>query len=300
MEELPLVTAIVTTCARPVSVVRRALVSVAEQTWKKLEIFLVNDAPENRTLAGELEKLCAEYETVTYLEMPRNSGANAARNFGAKRARGEYLAFLDDDDQWAPKKLALQLTAITPEAAIVYGNTQILMEETGKTRLRFQNPMPEGNLYPELFRCNLIGSTSFPLIRRSVFDAVGGFDETVPALQDLELWLRIAKNHPVRYVPEVLGTYHFHRGDRISAHPENRIAGFQKIFALHRDFLDAHKTAKADFFILGVTLYVNARNFREAWRLWQQAVRLRPGAVRVNAYTFFKIIIRFFLPAGIV
>ena len=300
MEELPLVTAIVTTCARPVSVVRRALVSVAEQTWKNLEIFLVNDAPEDRTLAGGLEKLCAEFKNITYLEMPRNSGANAARNFGAQRSRGEFLAFLDDDDAWAPKKLALQLTAITPEAAIVYGNTQILMEETGKTRLRFQNPMPEGNLYPELFRRNLIGSTSFPLIRRSVFDAVGGFDESVPALQDLELWLRIAKNHPVRYVPEVLGTYHFHRGDRISAHAERRIAGYEKILALHREFLDAHKTAKADFFILGVTLHINARQFRQAWRLWYQAVRLRPGAVRVNAYTFVKIIIRLFLPAGIV
>ena len=300
MEERPLVTAIVTTCRRPISVVRRALVSVAEQTWRNLEIFLVNDAPEDRTLAGELETLCAEFENATYLEMPHNSGANAARNFGAKQAKGEFLAFLDDDDQWAPNKLALQLTAITPEAALVYGNTQILMEQTGKTRLRFPNPMPEGNVYPELFRRNLIGSTSFPLIRRSVFQAVGGFDESVPALQDLELWLRIAKNHPVRYVPEVLGTYHFHRGDRISAHPENRIAGYDKIFALHRDFLDAHKTAKADFAILGVTLYVNARDFRAAWRLWYQAVRLRPGALRVNGYTFTKIILRFFIPAGIV
>ena len=300
MEERPLVTAIVTTCRRPISVVRRALVSVAEQTWKNTESFLVNDAPEDRTLAGELEKLCAEFENVTYLEMPRNSGANAARNFGAKQAKGEFLAFLDDDDQWAPNKLALQLTAITPEAALVYGNTRILMEQTGKTRLRFPNPMPEGNLYPELFRRNLIGSTSFPLIRRSVFQAVGGFDESVPALQDLELWLRIAREHPVRYVPEVLGTYHFHRGDRISAHPENRIAGFEKIFAQHREFLDAHKTAKADFAILGVTLYVNARDFRAAWRLWYQAVRLRPKALRVNGYTFIKIILRFFIPAGIV
>lgn len=300
MEERPLVTAIVTTCRRPEAIVRRALSGAAAQTWENLEIFLVNDAPEDRTLAGQLQTLCAKFENVTYLEMPENCGANAARNFGAKQAQGEYLAFLDDDDEWAPDKLALQLAATTPETAMVYGNTQILTEETGKTRLRFHGPMPEGDLYPELFRRNLVGSTSFPLIRRSVFEAVGGFDESVPALQDLELWLRIVKDHPVRYVPEVLGTYHFHRGDRISAHPESRIAGFEKIRSLHSEFLDSHKTAKADFAILGGTLYINARNFREAWRLLWQAVRLRPGAVRVNGYTFVKIIIRFFIPAKIV
>ena len=145
-----------------------------------------------------------------------------------------------------------------------------------------------------------MGSTSFPLIRKKAFDEVGGFNEEVPALQDMELWLRIARNYKVKYIHEPLGTYYFYVGDRISAHPERRVKGYEQIYAQHKEYLNQNKTVKADFDILGVTLYINERNFKHAVSLLIEAIRLNPKNIKTNIFTSTKLIIRFFIPAKIV
>ena len=165
---------------------------------------------------------------------------------------------------------------------------------------RFKNAKPEGNIYPVLFGKNVVGSTSFPLIRKKAFDEVGGFNETMPALQDMELWLRIAQSYTVKYIHKPLGTYYFYIGDRISSHSDRRIAGYNKIYDEHKEYLEHHKKAKAGFDILGVTLYINAGDRKYAWKLLMEAIKLAPGNIKVNLFTLIKWIIRWFVPAKIV
>ena len=105
MSENPLVSAIVTTYKRPVEIVERALQSIVAQEYENLEIILVNDAPEDNVLAGNLKKMTSTLsKKVKYIEMKHNSGACAARNRGIKESLGEFVAFLDDDDEWKPQK----------------------------------------------------------------------------------------------------------------------------------------------------------------------------------------------------
>ncbi len=302
MKEKPIVTAVLTTYKRPVEIVGRALKSVVEQTYEELEIILVNDFPEDEKLSKELIGLCRGFErNVVYLPMKKNSGANAARNYGAGVSKGAFIAFLDDDDEWSPEKIELQMQKMTDDnIGIVYCNTWINSEKSHSIKPRFKNAKPEGNIYPVLFGKNVVGSTSFPLIRKKAFDEVGGFNETMPALQDMELWLRIAQSYTVKYIHKPLGTYYFYIGDRISSHSDRRIAGYNKIYDEHKEYLEHHKKAKAGFDILGVTLYINAGDRRAAWKLLMEAVRLAPGNVKVNLFTFAKWVVRLFIPAKVV
>lgn len=302
MDKQPLVTAVVTTYKRSVEIVKRALSSIAEQTYDNLEIILVNDCPEERQLSNSLRELCEQFDrSVRYLPMPKNSGANAARNYGAKNAHGIYIGFLDDDDTWAREKIALQVQEMNdPNIGIVYGNTWINSEKYHSIKIHYKERRPEGNLYARLFKNNVVGSTSFPLIRKKAFDEVGGFNESVPALQDMELWLRIAKNYKVKYIHEPLGTYYFYIGDRISAHPERRVKGYEQILLQHKDFLNNNQKEKADFDILGVTLYINNRDFKQACLLLKEAIQLNPKNVKSNVFALIKLVIRYFIPAKIV
>ena len=302
MKEKPIVTAVLTTYKRPVEIVGRALKSVVEQTYEELEIILVNDFPEHEKLSKELIGLCRGFErNVVYLPMKKNSGANAARNYGAGVSKGAFIAFLDDDDEWSPEKIELQMQKMTDDnIGIVYCNTWINSEKSHSIKPRFKNAKPEGNIYPVLFGKNVVGSTSFPLIRKKAFDEVGGFNETMPALQDMELWLRIAQSYTVKYIHKPLGTYYFYIGDRISSHSDRRIAGYNKIYDEHKEYLEHHKKAKAGFDILGVTLYINAGDRKYAWKLLMEAIKLAPGNIKVNLFTLIKWIIRWFVPAKIV
>lgn len=302
MDKQPLVTAVVTTYKRSVMTVGRALKSIVEQTYKNIEIILVNDCPEDEQLSSELKKLCDSFDReITYLPMPKNAGANAARNYGAKHSQGSYIAFLDDDDTWTRKKIDLQMREMkNPEVGIVYGNTWIDSEKYHSVKIHYKKKRPEGDLYALLFKSNIVGSTSFPLIRKKAFDEVGGFNEEVPALQDMELWLRIARNYKVKYIHEPLGTYYFYVGDRISAHPERRVKGYEQIYVQHKEYLNQNKTVKADFDILGVTLYINERNFKHAVSLLMEAIRLNPRNIGGNIFAGIKIVVRFFVKAKIV
>lgn len=302
MQKSALVTAVITTYKRPIKTVQRAVQSVVNQTYENLEIILVNDNPEDEKMSEDLLQLCSKFcRNVIYEQMPRNSGANSARNHGARMAKGEFIAFLDDDDEWAERKIELQMDKMTnKEVGIVYCNTWINSEKKHNIQLHYKGEMPEGDIYGLLFKRNFVGSTSFPLIRKEAFDSVEGFNEDMPAIQDMELWLRIAKSYKVRYVNEPLGTYYFYIGDRISAHPEKRVYGYEQIYKQHENFLDNNKKIKAGFDILGVTIYVNARRFKKALKLLKEAIVLDPLNVKTNTYTFVKLIIRIFIRAKIV
>lgn len=302
MDRQPVVTAVVTTYKRSEKIVGRALESVVKQTYSSLEIILVNDCPEDKELSEKLKNLCESFDRkVVYLPMKKNSGANAARNYGAKNAHGIYIGFLDDDDTWTREKIALQVQEMNDKSVgIVYGNTWINSEKYHSIKIHYKERRPEGDLYAKLFKSNIIGSTSFPLIRKKAFDEEGGFNESVPALQDMELWLRIAKNYKVKYIHEPLGTYYFYVGDRISAHPERRIKGYEQILLQHKEFLNENREAKADFDILGVTLYINNRDFKRACLLLKEAIQLNPKNVKSNVFALIKLVIRYFIPAKIV
>ncbi len=293
----PLVTAIITTYNRNSATVKRALDSVVKQSYENMEILLINDCPENRELAQEIKELADSYTgKVRYIEMPENSGACAARNLGISNSSGEFVAFLDDDDEWLENKISMQIKYFDDDSTgMVYCNTYARYENKNKLVIRERHRMPEGCVYPYLFERNFISSTSFPMIRKSAIMQEKGFNTEMQSLQDLELWLRITRNWRVRYIHEPLGIYYFYDGERISKHTERRTAAYEIIYAQHEKYLEDNPKIMASYERTGMTFYVNAGDFKRAYGHLKKAVLTDPLSIGKNLFCTAKFIIRLFV-----
>lgn len=191
------ISCVLITYKRELYIVERALKSIINQTYKCLDIVLVNDYPEDRKHSDALKEMANRYG-IKYVSYEHNLGACFARNYGAKNTEGDYIAFIDDDDEWVVDKLEVQLKcAEKNKADLVYG--PFYLEKKGKKKLTSTHKT-SGNIIEKLLAFNFIGGTSVPLIRRSIFEQLNGFDVELLSSQDYDLWIRIAKQGLVYYV----------------------------------------------------------------------------------------------------
>ncbi len=199
------VSVIIPTTRRP-ELVQRAIRSVAEQTMRDLEIIVVVDGPNPDTLAA-LRGLSDP--RLRIIESATPSGAGAARNRGAGEARGEWLAFLDDDDAWLPQKLERQLALAGGEAALVSCRSRIVTPDGTYVwpHVLYDGSMPiDEYLFDRraLFRgASFLGTSSF-LLPRTLFERTQF--GTSRQNEDTTLVLRVAKaaGAPIRMAPETL------------------------------------------------------------------------------------------------
>ena len=103
------VSGIITTYGRKANLVERAIVSMEVQTYPMFEIILVDDNQNDSPLCMELEDMCSLHPMVKYVKQDGNMGACAARNLGIENSSGEFIGFLDDDDEWLPEKIESQI-----------------------------------------------------------------------------------------------------------------------------------------------------------------------------------------------
>ena len=210
---------------------RRAIESVLSQSYRALEIVVVDDASTDHTKAV----VAALHDgRVQYICQPARRGGAAARNAGIGAAHGEFIAFLDDDDEWLPDKLAQQMALMQDTAGrnwpVVYTGEQYVGAD-GST-VRVLRPTRQGDILCDLLFGNYIGSTSTVLAARSALLAVGGFDEALRSCQDWDLWIRLAGKRPFSVVPAPLVRRHVY-GDRIdtdlAAQAQGRLSLLEKI-----------------------------------------------------------------------
>lgn len=191
--ERPTVSVIVPTYQRAHLVVD-AIESILDQTFTDLEVLVIDDGSTDAT--DEAVRSIGD-PRVRYVRQFPNAGVAAARNRGLRESRGRYLAFLDSDDTWFPDKLARQLELFAcadARVGLVYGG---VAEPTNEG---WQNtrPMAHGDVYPDMLVRNVIhGGGSNVVIPREVVARVGFFDESLPAIEDYDYWLRVARRHHV-------------------------------------------------------------------------------------------------------
>lgn len=192
--------------------IARAIESALGQTRPPDEIIVIDDGSTDDT-AQVLARFAG---SLRVLHTPR-VGVSKARNTGWRAATGELIAFLDADDCWLPTKLARQLEVLAEYPhTIAVGCGNRVRDASGRELLTRFYPNPsldrDERLRQIATRKAWVGSSnSGALIRRAVLDRVGGFDESLSAAEDWDLWLRLAALGEIRNVHEVLTEIHFHR-----------------------------------------------------------------------------------------
>ncbi len=231
----PLVSVIIPFYNTPQPFLREAVQSVLEQTYDNWELLLVDDGDRagNRSYLQTVAHRLPERVRLLSHADGRNHGISASRQLGVEQARGAYIAFLDSDDIWLPDKLSRQVALMEqhPQTGMLYGNTlywyswakeptTVLEDYIPKIGSPIEGVMPPASLLP-LF---LSGKTVVPctcslLIRRSIFDKIGGFEKNFPGMyEDQVFYAKVCLEVPVYVSQDCLDWYRQHPLSISSAH----------------------------------------------------------------------------------
>jgi glycosyltransferase involved in cell wall biosynthesis len=178
----------------------RAIASVLYQTHRLAEIIVVDDGSTDRTF----QHVAQFSQLVKYLRHPHNLGVSAARNTGIKASTSALVALLDSDDYWLPTKLSAQVRFFAGHPEAVACQTQEIWIRRGvRVNPKAKHLKPSGDIFePSLRRC--LVSPSAVMLKRSLLDEVGLFDEAFPVCEDYDLWLRVSSRHPIHLIDDAL------------------------------------------------------------------------------------------------
>lgn len=191
--------------------ISRALDSIINQTLPADEIIVVDDGSVDNSASWIKQR----YPDLRVLVQP-NQGVSTARNNGIRLARNDWIALLDSDDEWLPNKLKQQVAAIEQHPKTVLCHCDEQWVRNG----RRVNPMKKhakagGWIFEQcLPRCVI--SPSATMLRKTLLDEVGWFDESLPACEDYDLWLRVCARYPVLYIEQQLLIKYGGHADQLS------------------------------------------------------------------------------------
>ena len=208
------------------STILRAVDSVLKQSHKNIDLIVVNDGSEDET-----QDILERKKGIRILSWEVRRGVSAARNEGVAASKGEWIAFLDSDDKWMPKKLEIQLDlAEREEVPLVHGE-EVWIRNGRRVNPKKKHQKFGGNIFEKCLKLCLI-SPSAVLIKRDVFDDVGGFDESFPVCEDYDLWLKITSLHRVGFVSDPVIIKYGGHSDQLSR--RYKCMDYWRVFALER------------------------------------------------------------------
>jgi glycosyltransferase involved in cell wall biosynthesis len=284
--------------------IERTIESVLNQTFSDFELIIVDDGSQDSTL-----------KMISSISDPRikvfsspHSGANPARNCGFSHSAGEFIAFLDADDLWTSDKLEAQLKALqtNPKAAVAYSWTD-LIDESDQFLRPGNHTTENGNVYAKLLLTCFVVSGSNPLIRRQAFIKVGGFDESLTASQDFDLYLRLAAHYDYVAVPSPQVLYrisHNSMSTNIRRHEATSLFVRERAFKQAPEPLPQplKRHSIANFYKFDIVRLLNDPPSRErgleSARLLGKTIRYDPSLLKKKVIfkLFFKIVVFSVLP----
>ena len=269
----PLITVIIPTRNRA-HLLARSMGSVLNQTYRHIELIIVDDASTDGTqeLLGNIED-----DRLRVLRLETNNGAPAARNHGMAHAQGELVAFQDSDDIWHPTKLERQVTAMASASDRV-GLCVCSMEvhrRGGSHRVQWDDVELDSAGARRHIVTGAGLSTQCWLARRDALEEAGGFDETLPRMQDYEYSLRITERWHLLMMNDVLVTAEL-QPDSISASADRYAQAIEQIVTRHSDLFAQYPGGHSHMiFRAGKVLAMEGR-YREAVSWFRRALAIRP------------------------
>ena len=269
---LPTVSVIIPAYNRATTI-RRAIDSVLSQTHQGFEIIVIDDGSTDATadIVAAIED-----PRLRLIRHDRRRGGSAARNTGIREGSAPFVAFLDSDDEWLASKLERQLEIFErsdEHLALVYTGAVWLYPDGAVDHVVARR---YADLAHRLLTVNVIGETSLGMVRRTALNEIGGFDETLPSCQDMDVWLRLCERFEADIVAEPL--VRVTKGDdqgRIS----NNVAAAMKGRAL---FCEKHRHKMVSRRVLHLYLRMSARWQHRRVRDSHLARRLYIESLRAN------------------
>ncbi|NJN29045.1 MAG: glycosyltransferase family 2 protein [Synechococcales cyanobacterium RM1_1_8] len=182
----------------------QALASVDNQGFNDFEVIIINDGSSDGIEEWFKQHIQdAKYRLITQT----NQGISGARNRGVQASQGDYIAFLDADDMWAPSKLEQQVACLdhNPTTALVH-TWLAMVDVTGKATGRVLQSQAQGQVYESLLLQNDVACASV-MVRRHCFEQVGEFDRDLLSMEDWDMWIRMAQHYQFAVIPEALTFY---------------------------------------------------------------------------------------------
>jgi len=204
------------------SFLREALDSVMAQTFDDWELVVWDDRSNDASA-----QIVGEYydPRIRYYLSPEETALGKARELAIRQAQGEWLAFLDQDDVWLPRKLEQQMALAAAGVGIIYGRAVLFDSRRGNLRdydyaHEFQ-PLPEGDIFAQLFADACFIAMSSAVLQRSAVAEAGGIPDAIQLVPDYFLYVAIARRYRARAVQDVVCRYRVHPGS-ISASRHHR------------------------------------------------------------------------------
>ncbi|MBC2709801.1 MAG: glycosyltransferase family 2 protein [Desulfosarcina sp.] len=253
-----------------------AIRSALTQTYSDIEIIVSDDKSTDQT-----REVVEGFKDprVKYVRNKGNKGPSATRNTAILSSEGEYIAFLDDDDEWLPDKLQCQIEVLDKSPTNicgVYTNRLFIEKTTGK--ILSDNPGTKrlrGNLLNQLIVKSPI-STPTVVIKKKYLDEVGLFDETISYMEDYDLWIRLSMNWDFEYISKPLTKVYVHGLAHLSRNLEGQISGKEAIFGRYPHLFKENKKRWSEYLLAIGVQYCQVQKMKEGRKNLLKSVYIYP------------------------
>ncbi len=283
----PLVSVIITTYNRN-NLLCRAIDSVLGQGYPRIEIIVVDDCSMVEA-AHEIGSLYAG--RVKFVRHKKNRGLAAARNTGIDVSSGELISFLDDDDEILPDKIEKQVAFFkeNPRSHAVFCGA-IQMYEGGRKVVHI--PENSGQLFPEVLH-GTPNAIHTLMLKRSVFETAGAFDEELTHLEDYDFWIRLSLNFRVESINEALVRYYFH-GDQMSTRGRENLVGRDAVIKKHQEIFNKHRNVLYKHLRRQLRKSILLGEYSLFYKYLFNCIKIRPFSSDLYVHLFASLFLRKF------
>jgi glycosyltransferase involved in cell wall biosynthesis len=256
---------------------RSAITSVLNQTFQDFEIVIIDDASKDHT-----REVITNFNDarIKVIHNQVSKGAAGARNIGIINTNCEYIAFLDDDDEWLPEKLKIQTCLLNNSPQEVGGvctGCFIIEKVSGRVLSTDKHEMKD------IFKRNSIITSSI-LLRRACFEECGLFDENMPTASDYDMWIRISQRFSFEVIKDTLAIYYIHE-NCLTTNYEKKAKGLEILFERYDTFFKMYpKEYGREYLHLGV-VYCYKGEVQKGRKAFRKAIRMNPYEIR-NYFNF--------------